>query len=73
LVNAAHRRGKGDAHFLKCRQRSHAACSKKKYLLPVAAQREAYRSGDPARIAAAGTTPADTDYVAALALVANAR
>ena len=40
---------------------------------PVAAQREAYRSGDSARIAAASTTPADTDYVAALALAANAR
>ncbi|GHV36301.1 hypothetical protein AGMMS49546_01330 [Spirochaetia bacterium] len=40
---------------------------------PVAAQREAYRSGDPAKIAAASTTPTDTDYVAALALAAKAR
>jgi hypothetical protein len=40
---------------------------------PVAARREAYRSGDPAKIAAAGTTAADTDYVAALALAAKAR
>jgi hypothetical protein len=39
----------------------------------VAAQREAYRSGDPAKIAAASTTAADTDYVAALALAAKAR
>jgi hypothetical protein len=37
----------------------------------VAAQREAYRSGDPARIAAASTTAADTDHVAALALIAS--
>jgi hypothetical protein len=36
----------------------------------VAAQREAYRSGDPAKIAAASTTAADTDHVAALALIA---
>jgi hypothetical protein len=39
----------------------------------VAAQREAYRSGDPVKIAAASTTPADTDYVAALALAAKAQ
>ncbi|GHT98266.1 hypothetical protein FACS1894142_4390 [Spirochaetia bacterium] len=37
----------------------------------VAAQREAYRSGDPVRIAAASTTAADTDHVAALALIAS--
>ncbi|GHV74707.1 hypothetical protein AGMMS49940_20090 [Spirochaetia bacterium] len=36
----------------------------------VSAQREAYRSGDPAKIAAASTTAADTDHVAALALIA---
>ncbi|GHT83713.1 hypothetical protein FACS1894137_05590 [Spirochaetia bacterium] len=36
----------------------------------VSAQREAYRSGDPAKIAAAGTTAADTDHIAALILIA---
>ncbi|MDR1389571.1 MAG: hypothetical protein LBJ31_06290, partial [Treponema sp.] len=36
----------------------------------VAAQREAYRSGDPVKIAAASTSPADTDHVAALLLIA---
>ena len=36
----------------------------------VSAQRAAYRSGDPARIAAASATAADTDHVAALALIA---
>ncbi|GHV57872.1 hypothetical protein AGMMS49579_24380 [Spirochaetia bacterium] len=36
-----------------------------------AAQRAAYRSGDPAKIAAAGTTAADTDYIAALAALAG--
>jgi hypothetical protein len=40
---------------------------------PVAAQLAAYRSGDSAQIAAASTTSADTDYVAALALAAKAR
>ena len=39
--------------------------------IPPAAQRAAYRSGDPARIAAAGTTAADTDYIAALAALAG--
>ncbi|MDR1903635.1 MAG: hypothetical protein LBQ88_15320 [Treponema sp.] len=39
--------------------------------IPPAAQRAAYRSGDPARIAAAGTTTADTDYIAALAAIAG--
>jgi type IV pilus biogenesis protein CpaD/CtpE len=40
---------------------------------PVAptARREAYRSGDPARIAAASVTAADTDYIAALAALAG--
>jgi hypothetical protein len=36
-----------------------------------AAQRAAYRSGDSAKIAAAGTTAADTDYIAALAALAG--
>jgi hypothetical protein len=39
--------------------------------IPPAAQRDAYRSGDPAKIAAAGTTAADTDYIAALAALAG--
>jgi hypothetical protein len=34
-------------------------------------QRAAYRSGDPAKIAAAGVTAADTDYIAALAALAG--
>ncbi|MDR1410864.1 MAG: hypothetical protein LBI91_01515 [Spirochaetaceae bacterium] len=34
-------------------------------------QRAAYRSGDPAKIAAAVTTAADTDYIAALAALAG--
>jgi hypothetical protein len=36
-----------------------------------AAQRAAYRSGDGAKIAAAGTTAADTDYITALAALAG--
>jgi hypothetical protein len=36
-----------------------------------AAQRAAYRSGDPAQIAAASVTAADTDYIAALAALAG--
>jgi hypothetical protein len=36
-----------------------------------AAQRDAYRSGDPAKIAAASVTAADTDYIAALAALAG--
>ncbi|MDR2095506.1 MAG: hypothetical protein LBP76_08305 [Treponema sp.] len=36
-----------------------------------AAQRDAYRSGDPARIAAAGVTKDDADYIAALAAIAG--
>jgi hypothetical protein len=39
--------------------------------IPPAAQRAAYRSGDPARIAAASVTPNDTDYIAALAAIAG--
>jgi hypothetical protein len=39
--------------------------------VPSADQRSAYRSGDAARIAAAGTTAADTDYIAALAALAG--
>jgi hypothetical protein len=39
--------------------------------IPPAAQRAAYRSGDPAKIAAAATTSADTDYIAALAAIAG--
>jgi hypothetical protein len=39
--------------------------------IPPAAQRDAYRSGDPARIAAAGVTKEDTDYIAALAAIAG--
>jgi hypothetical protein len=39
--------------------------------LPPAAQRTAYRSGDPAQIAAASVTAADTDYIAALAALAG--
>jgi hypothetical protein len=39
--------------------------------LSPAEQRAAYRSGDQARIAAANTTGDDTDYVAALALIAQ--
>ena len=38
--------------------------------LSPAEQRAAYRSGDPARAAAAGTTPADMDYVSALVVLA---
>ncbi|MDR1949333.1 MAG: hypothetical protein LBQ38_08075 [Spirochaetaceae bacterium] len=39
--------------------------------IPAAARRDAYRSGDPAKIAAAGVTPGDTDYIAALAALAG--
>ncbi|GHV80936.1 hypothetical protein AGMMS49944_27270 [Spirochaetia bacterium] len=39
--------------------------------IPPTAQRAAYRSGDPAKIAAASTTAADTDYIAALAALAG--
>ena len=39
--------------------------------VPKEEQRAAYRSGDPAKAAAASTTPADKDYVAALAALAN--
>jgi hypothetical protein len=39
--------------------------------LSPAAQREAYRSGDPARIAAAGVTKDDAGYIAALAAIAG--
>jgi hypothetical protein len=39
--------------------------------IPPASQRAAYRSGDPAKIAAAATTSADTDYIAALAALAG--
>jgi hypothetical protein len=38
---------------------------------PPAAQREAYRSGDPVRIAAASVTKDDADYIAALAALAG--
>jgi hypothetical protein len=38
-----------------------------------AEQRAAYRSGDPAKIAAASTTLADANYIAALALLAGSR
>jgi hypothetical protein len=64
-------REKSDAQFqaeVAAQQRAAAQAPQ-----PVAAQREAYRSGDPAKIAAASTTAADTDYVAALALAAKAR
>jgi hypothetical protein len=39
--------------------------------VPPAARRDAYRSGDPAKIAAAGVTKADADYIAALAAIAG--
>ncbi|GHV82483.1 hypothetical protein AGMMS49991_10410 [Spirochaetia bacterium] len=39
--------------------------------IPPSAQRAAYRSGDSAKIAAASTTAADTDYIAALAALAG--
>jgi hypothetical protein len=39
--------------------------------LSPAAQRDAYRSGDPAKIAAAGVTKDDADYIAALAAIAG--
>ncbi|MDR2095547.1 MAG: hypothetical protein LBP76_08515 [Treponema sp.] len=39
--------------------------------LSPADQRAAYRSGDPAQIAAAGVTRDDTDYIAALAAIAG--
>jgi hypothetical protein len=39
--------------------------------VPASAQRAAYRSGDPAKIAAASTTPDDKDYIAALAALAG--
>ncbi|MDR2097064.1 MAG: hypothetical protein LBP37_00920 [Spirochaetaceae bacterium] len=39
--------------------------------IPPSAQRDAYRSGDPAKIAAAGVTKADADYIAALAAIAG--
>jgi hypothetical protein len=39
--------------------------------IPPAAQRAAYRSGDSAKIAAASTSAADTDYIAALAAIAG--
>jgi hypothetical protein len=39
--------------------------------VPPASQRDAYRSGDPTRIAAAGVTQADADYIAALAAIAG--
>jgi hypothetical protein len=39
--------------------------------IPPAAQRDAYRSGDPARIAAASVTKEDADYIAALAAIAG--
>jgi hypothetical protein len=39
--------------------------------VPPAEQRAAYRSGDPAKIAAAGVTAADTDYIAAPAALAG--
>ena len=39
--------------------------------VPKSEQRAAYRSGDPTKAAAASTTPADKDYVAALAALAN--
>jgi putative heme degradation protein len=41
--------------------------------LSPAEQRAAYRSGESAKVAAASTTSADTDYVAALALLANSK
>jgi hypothetical protein len=39
--------------------------------LSEAARREAYRSGDPVKIAAASVTPDDVDYIAALAALAG--
>jgi hypothetical protein len=39
--------------------------------MSAAAQREAYRSGDPVKAAAASTTNADKDYIAALSALAN--
>ena len=39
--------------------------------IPPAARRDAYRSEDPAKIAAAGVTKEDTDYIAALAALAG--
>jgi hypothetical protein len=63
-------REKTDAQFkveLEARQRALQAPP------PSAAEtRAAYQSGDPAKIAAAGTTKADTDYVTALAALSAA-
>jgi hypothetical protein len=39
--------------------------------MSAAAQREAYRSGDPVKAAAASTTNADKDYIVALSALAN--
>ncbi|MDR3312311.1 MAG: hypothetical protein LBS64_04175, partial [Spirochaetaceae bacterium] len=39
--------------------------------LSPAEQRAAYRSGESAKAAAASTTPADTDYITALVIMAN--
>jgi hypothetical protein len=39
--------------------------------LSPAERRDAYRSGNPAKAAAASTTPADTDYITALVIMAN--
>jgi hypothetical protein len=39
--------------------------------VPKDQQRAAYRSGDPAKAAAASATPADTNYITALALIAQ--
>ena len=39
--------------------------------IPPAARRDAYRSGDPVKIAAAGVTKEDADYIAALAALAG--
>jgi hypothetical protein len=39
--------------------------------VPPTARRNAYRSGDPVKIAAAGVTKEDTDYIAALAAIAG--
>jgi hypothetical protein len=39
--------------------------------VPKSEQRAAYQSGDPAKAAAASATPADTNYIGALALIAK--
>jgi hypothetical protein len=63
-----HEREKSDLEFAAEIRAQQAALQSP---LPPAAQRTAYRSGDPARISAASVTAADTDYIAALAALAG--